>query len=76
MTRTDFYTPRGIRVGASRAEVLDAYPEAVADNYWGKYPGKDLLYWTAWQGSDFGPAILFFFEGDTVRQITLINMFD
>jgi len=77
VTRADFYTPRGIRVGVSRAEVLDAYPEAVADNYWGKYPGEDMLYWTAWPSeSELGPAILFFFEGDTVRQITLINMFD
>ena len=24
----------------------------------------------------FGPAILFFFEGDTLTQITLTNMFD
>jgi len=92
VTRTDLYTPRGVRVGDSRAQVLEAYPEALTGDYWGNYPEEpDLLAYVAWNPhapgeiSDLsqleffeglGPAILFFFEGDTLRQITLTNMFD
>lgn len=72
---TDLYTPRNIRVGATRAEVQAAYPEAVSEDYWGQYPGQDYL-WYCSDPNDFGPAILFFFDGDTLRQITLTNMFD
>ncbi len=91
VTREDFFTPRGIRVGATRDQVLAAYPEALTGNYWGKYPDEpDMLSYIPWSGHDpslvtdfsdlespaFGPAILFFFEGDTLTQITLTNMFD
>ena len=91
ITMTDLYTPRGIRVGASREDVLTAYPEAVTGNYWDKYPDEpDMLSYIPWSGHDpsqvtdfsdlespcFGPAILFFFSGDTLRQITLTNMLD
>ncbi len=75
VTMTDLYTPRNIRVGATRAEVQAAYPEAVSEDYWGQYPGQDYL-WYCSDPNDFGPAILFFFDGDTLRQITLTNMFD
>ena len=75
VTMPDLYTPRGIRVGASREDVLTAYPEAVSEDYWGKYPGQDYL-WYCRDSNDFGPAILFFFNGDTLHQITLTNMFD
>lgn len=92
VTRTDLYTPRGIRVGEGREKVLEAYPEALTGDYWGKYPEEtDLLAYVAWNPhapgeiSDLsqlefyeglGPAILFFFDGDTLRQITLTNMFN
>lgn len=92
VTRSDFYTPRGVRVGDSRAQVLAAYPEALTGDYWGRYPEEpDLLAYLAQNkhpvgeisdlsqlefGQSLGPAILFFFEGDTLRQITLTNMFD
>ena len=83
-TMTDLTTPRGIQVGDSRAEVLEAYPTAVAGNYRGRYPGKDMLYCIPDLDPDqsdgfydaLGPAILFFFEGDTLSQITLTNMFN
>lgn len=83
-TMTDLHTPQGIQVGDSRAEVLEAYPTAVAGNYWGRYPDKDMLYYIPGldpeQSDGFydelGPAILFFFEGDTLSQITLTNMFN
>lgn len=89
---SDLYTPRGIRVGASRAEVLAAYPEALTGDYWGQYPEEpDLLAYLPWSGHDpeqvsdlsqlefsqgLGPAILFFFDGDTVERIVLTNMFN
>jgi len=92
VTRMDLYTPRGIRVGNSRAQVLEAYPEALTGDYWGEYPEEpDLLAYVAWNphapgeisdlsqlefSEGLGPAILFFFEGDTLRQITLTNMFN
>ena len=91
VTREDFFTPRGIRVGASRDQVLEAYPEALTGNYWDKYPDEpDMLSYIPSSKHDlnqvtdfsdlespaFGPAILFFFEGDTLTQITLTNMFD
>ncbi len=84
ITMTDLHTPQGIQVGDSRAEVLEAYPTAVAGNYWGRYPDKDMLYYIPGldpeQSDGFydelGPAILFFFEGDTLSQITLTNMFN
>ena len=75
VTRDDLYTPRGIRVGATRAEVLAAYPEAVSRDYWGLYPEQDYL-WYSKYSNDFGAAILFFFQGDTLTQITLNDMFD
>ncbi len=92
VTRTDLYTPRGIQVGNSRAQVLEAYPEALTGDYWGEYPEEpDLLAYVARNphapgeindlsqlefSEGLGPAILFFFEGDTLRQITLTNMFN
>lgn len=91
VTRTDFVTPRGIRVGATRDQVLEAYPEALTGNYWGKYPDEpDMLSYipssdhdpsqvtdfSDLESSGLGPAILFFFEGDTLTQITLTNMFN
>ena len=92
VTRADLFTPRGVRVGDSREQVLAAYPEALTGDYWGQYPEEpDLLAYVAWNPhapgeiSDLsqlefyeglGPAILFFFEGDTLRQITLTNMFN
>ena len=78
-------------MGATRDQVLAAYPEALTGNYWGKYPDEpDMLSYIPWSDHDpslvtdfsdlespaFGPAILFFFEGDTLTQITLTNMFD
>lgn len=89
---SDLTTYAGIRVGASRAEVLEAYPQALTGDYWGQYPEEpDLLAYLPWSGHDpeqisdlsqlefyqgLGPAILFFFDGDTVERIVLTNMFN
>ena len=83
VTRADLYTPRGIRVGASRAEVLAAYPEALTGDYWDQYPEEpDLLAYLPWSGHDpeqisdlsqlefyqrLGPALLFFFDDSGQR---------
>ena len=74
-TRTDLSTYRGIRVGDSREAVQAAYPELKSGDYWGRYPGEDLL-WYCDSSMDLGPALLFFFENDRVGRILLYNMFD
>ena len=75
MTRDDFSTPRGIKVGSTRADVTEAYPELKSGDYWGKYPGEDYL-WYCEDELDFGPALIFFFENDKVSKIVLNNMFN
>ena len=78
-TRTDLQTYRGIRVGSTRAEVLEAYPDLYDTDYWHDtapdFPGDDYL-WYCDNPDGWGAAILFFFEGDTVSQIRLNNMFN
>ena len=78
-TRTDLKTYRGIRVGSTRAEVLEAYPEIYDTHYWHDtepdFPGSDYL-WYCDNEEGWGAAILFFFDGDIVTQIRLNNMFN
>lgn len=75
LTRDDFATLRGIRLGSTREEVKAAYPELKSGSYWAEYPGEDYLWYCDDEG-DFGPAILFFFENDKVSKIILNNMFN
>lgn len=75
LTRDDFATLRGIRLGSTREEVKAAYPELKSGSYWAEYPGEDYLWYCDDEG-DFGPAILFFFENDRVSKIILNNMFN
>ena len=75
LTRDDFSTPRGIKLGSTRDEVTTAYPELKSGDYWGKYPGEDYL-WYCEDELDFGPALIFFFENDKVSKIILNNMFN
>lgn len=72
-TRDDVETYRGIRIGASRAEVLAAYPEINDTSYWG-FEGDYLWYGNSEHG--FGAAMLFYFADDTVATIHLIDMFN
>lgn len=78
-TRTDLTTYRGIRVGDRREAVLEAYPELYDTPYWHDnapdFPGQDYL-WYCDNSEGWGAALLFFFEGDTVSQIRLNNMFN
>jgi len=75
-TRTDLQTWRGIRVGSTRAEVLEAYPVLYDTEYRyaaaPDFPGGDYL-WYCVNSDGFGAALLFFFEGDVVSQIRLNN---
>ncbi len=75
-TRTDLATYRGIRVGDSREAVLEAYSDLLSsEDYWGKFPGEDYL-WYCRNELGFGGALIFFFGGDTVSRIVLDNMFN
>ena len=75
LTRDDFATLRGIRLGSTRDEVKAAYPELKSGDYWSLYPGEDYL-WYCEDELDFGPALIFFFENDKVSKIVLNNMFN
>ena len=77
-TRSDLRTYRGVRVGDSRTMVQNLYPELRSDDYWGLYPGEDLLWYCASPDdpNGYGPALLFFFEDDQVSRIVLYDMFD
>lgn len=76
VTRTDLCTPRGIRVGDSRAAVQNAYPELediTGPNgtvvLWGlDLEGADALMYDV---ADRLEALLFFFEGDTLSRMVL-----
>ena len=69
VTRTDVYTPRGIRVGDSREAVLAAYP-GIYDTPYLSYGGDYLWYCEYEEG--WGSAVLFFFSNtNTVQSIQL-----
>lgn len=72
-TRTDLFTPQGIRVGSTRDEVLAAYP-SIHDEPYGGDVGTDYL----WYGNDngLGSALLFNFTDDKVDEIVLCNISD
>ena len=75
---TALSTYRGVRVGDSREQVQDLYPEAHSGDFWGLYPDEDYLWYSAWDGDPaYGPAILFFFDGQgKVERFELMNMVD
>ena len=79
-TMTDLTTYGGIRIGDARSKVLTCHPYARTGDYWGQYPGEDILYYIPglFEESDgfydeLGPATLFFFDdsGQTVERIVL-----
>ena len=65
-------------MGDSREQVQDLYPEAHSGDFWGLYPDEDYLWYSAWGGDlAYGPAILFFFDGQgKVERLELMNMVD
>lgn len=78
-TRDDLKTYRGIHVGSTREEVLEAYPELYDTPYWHDdapdFPGDDYL-WYCDNAEGWGAALLFFFEEGTVSHIRLNHMFN
>ena len=78
-SRPDLKTYRGIRVGTTRAEVLEAYPELYDTNYWDDtdpdFPGEDYL-WYCKNEDGLGAVLMFFFDGDRVSQIRLEHRFN
>ena len=80
-TRTDLSTRGGVRVGDSKEAVLDRYPAALEGDYYGRYPGENLLYYIPGGAGlpyeDSGPAILFFLDesGQTVERLALTAPF-
>ena len=68
-TRADIVTTRGIGIGSTRAEVEEAYGEALYDTpYWDE-TGNYL--WYCRRADGYGAAILFYFDGDTVSRMSL-----
>ena len=71
-TRTDVATWRGVRVGDSREDVQAAYPEAKSQSDRILSLNEENCLWIAEDlEQDRGLALLFYLDGDTVRQITL-----
>ena len=74
-TRTDVTTQRGVRVGDSREDVLAAYPEAKSHSDRNLSLNEENCLWIAEDlEADRGLALLFYLDGDTVRQITLTRL--
>ena len=74
--RADMVTPRGIRVGATREEVLAAYPGLLSDekNWQWAYPDDYLWYCANEDG--IGPHLYFYFVNDVVYMIQMVDMFN
>ena len=81
VTRPDLCTPRGVRVGDSRAAVREAYPEledvTAPDSVFALWGLEDL----EWSGAlvydcSYSENLLFFFEGDTLSRMVLHYTFD
>ena len=72
-TRSDVATRRGLRIGATRNEVLAAYPDIYDVPYWDR-EGDYLWYCSNEDG--WGAALLFWFENNQVVKIELNSMFD
>lgn len=75
-TRDDLWTYRGARVGMTKAEILDLYPEIDPEEPWGAEWGNHLAY----QSNPGALADLYihftFDEGDVLTKIMMENYFD
>ena len=75
--RTDMATPRGIRVGATREEVLAAYPGLLSDEKNWQWAWPDDYLWYCANEDGIGPHLYFFFdENDVVCMIQMVDMFN
>ena len=69
--RSDMYTPRGIRVGSTREEVLAAYPGLLSDEQIGSWFDYDYLWYSA-DKTVSPPRLYFHFNEDDV--VCMIQM--
>ena len=74
-TRTDLSTPRGIRVGSTREEVLAAYPDISDEQNWTWAYPDDYLHYSS-DENGLGPNLYFFFEDNVVYMIQIVNLFN
>ena len=69
--RSDMYTPRGIRVGSTREEVLAAYPGLLSDE---QTRGPSDYLWYSADKTVLPPRLYFFFnEDDVVYMIQMVT---
>lgn len=74
--RTDMVTPRGIRVGATREEVLAAYPGLLSDEKDWTWASPDDYLWYCANEDGIGPHLYFFFVNDVVYMIQMVDLFN
>ena len=74
--RTDMVTPRGIRVGATREEVLAAYPGLLSDEKGWTWAYPDDYLWYCDDVNGIGPHLYFYFVNDVVYMIQIVDLFN
>ena len=74
--RTDMVTPRGIRVGATREEVLAAYPGLLSDEKDWTWAYPDDYLWYCANEDGIGPHLYFYFVNDVVYMIQMVDLFN
>ncbi|MCI9670100.1 MAG: hypothetical protein HFF49_00930 [Lawsonibacter sp.] len=74
--RTDMVTPRGIRVGDTREEVLAAYPGLLSDEKDWTWAYPDDYLWYCDDVNGIGPHLYFYFVNDVVCMIQIVDLFN
>ena len=74
--RADMVTPRGIRVGATREEVLAAYPGLLSDEKDWTWAYPDDYLWYCDDVNGIGPHLYFYFVNDVVYMIQMVDLFN
>ena len=74
--RADMVTPRGIRVGATREEVLAAYPGLLSDEKDWTWAYPDDYLWYCDDVNGIGPHLYFYFVNDVVYMIQIVDLFN
>ena len=74
--RADMVTPRGIRVGATREEVLAAYPGLLSDEKGWTWAYPDDYLWYCDDVNGIGPHLYFYFVNDVVYMIQMVDLFN
>ena len=74
--RAAMVTPRGIRVGATREEVLAAYPGLLSDEKDWTWAYPDDYLWYCDDVNGIGPHLYFYFVNDVVYMIQMVDLFN